>query len=343
MSGLLLNNVQKHFGSVRAVEDVSLSVPNGTFVCMLGPSGCGKTTLLRMIAGLEEPTGGTILLDGRDITTVPTHRRELGMVFQSLALFPHLDVAGNIAYAMRIRGASQAEKKKRVGELLEMVHMAGYGDRSVAQLSGGQRQRVAIARALAVQPKLFLLDEPLSALDAKLREAMQVELRQLQQKLGITTIVVTHDQREAMTMADQVVVMGGGRIRQVASPVEIYRHPADAFVADFIGSTNLVPLSIENGVATAFGKPILGLPVPIREGQQLSVRPEDIILTPAGEGTLSGRVAFVRDLGATIETFIDIEGHRLVAASTPRDRPAVNVGDETGLSFHIGNAVVVSA
>ena len=343
MSGLALNNVQKHFGSVRAVEDVSLSVPNGTFVCMLGPSGCGKTTLLRMIAGLEEPTGGTILLDGRDITTVPTHRRELGMVFQSLALFPHLDVAGNIAYAMRIRGASQAEKKKRVGELLEMVHMAGYGDRSVAQLSGGQRQRVAIARALAVQPKLFLLDEPLSALDAKLREAMQVELRQLQQKLGITTIVVTHDQREAMTMADQVVVMGGGRIRQVASPVEIYRHPADAFVADFIGSTNLVPLSVENGVATAFGKPIPGLAVTIREGQQLSVRPEDIILTPAGEGTLSGRVAFVRDLGATIETFIDIEGHRLVAASTPRDRPAVSVGDETGLSFHIGNAVVVSA
>jgi len=343
LSGLALNNVQKHFGSVRAVEDVSLSVPNGTFVCMLGPSGCGKTTLLRMIAGLEEPTGGTILLDGRDITTVPTHRRELGMVFQSLALFPHLDVAGNIAYAMRIRGASQAEKKKRVGELLEMVHMAGYGDRSVAQLSGGQRQRVAIARALAVQPKLFLLDEPLSALDAKLREAMQVELRQLQQKLGITTIVVTHDQREAMTMADQVVVMGGGRIRQVASPVEIYRHPADAFVADFIGSTNLVPLSVENGVATAFGKPIPGLAVTIREGQQLSVRPEDIILTPAGEGTLSGRVAFVRDLGATIETFIDIEGHRLVAASTPRDRPAVSVGDETGLSFHIGNAVVVSA
>jgi len=342
MSGLVLNNVRKYFGPVRAVEDVSLSVPNGTFVCMLGPSGCGKTTLLRMIAGLEEPTGGTILLDGRDITAVPTHRRELGMVFQSLALFPHLDVAGNIAYAMTIRGASEAEKKKRVGELLEMVHMTGYADRPVAQLSGGQRQRVAIARALAVQPKLFLLDEPLSALDAKLREAMQVELRQLQERLGITTIVVTHDQREAMTMADQVVVMGGGRIRQAASPVEIYRHPADAFVADFIGSTNLIPLAVGNGKVTAFGKPIPGIAAAAREGQMLSVRPEDIILTPPGDGTLSGTVAFVRDLGATIETFIDIDGHRLVAASAPRDRPAVNVGEETGLRFHVGNAVVVT-
>ncbi|TAM99056.1 MAG: ABC transporter ATP-binding protein [Rhizobiaceae bacterium] len=343
MSGLVLSEVRKHFGPVHAVEDVSLSVPNGTFVCMLGPSGCGKTTLLRMIAGLEEPTGGSILLDGRDITAVPTHRRELGMVFQSLALFPHLDVTGNIAYAMTIRGVGTAEKKRRVGELLEMVHMAGYGDRSVAQLSGGQRQRVAIARALAVQPKLFLLDEPLSALDAKLREAMQVELRQLQERLGITTIVVTHDQREAMTMADQVVVMGGGRIRQAASPVEIYRHPADAFVADFIGSTNLIPLAVENGTATAFGKPLPGIAAPARDGQMLSVRPEDIILAPAGEGALTGTVAFVRDLGATIETFIDIGGHRLVAASSPRDRPAVNVGDETGLSFHAGNAVVVTA
>ena len=240
MSGLVLNNVTKQFGAFTAVDNVHLSVPHGTFVCLLGPSGCGKTTLLRMIAGLEDPTNGTILLDGADITDVPTHKRNLGMVFQSLALFPHLSVGENIAYSLRIRGASREEQKKRVDELLTLIHLSGYGDRPVSKLSGGQRQRVAIARALALSPKIFLLDEPLSALDAKLREAMQVELRQLQQKLGITTIVVTHDQREAMTMADTVVVMNGGHIRQAASPIEIYRKPADTFVADFIGSTNLI-------------------------------------------------------------------------------------------------------
>ena len=225
MSGLAINSVTKEFGNFKAVDNVELDVPHGKFVCLLGPSGCGKTTLLRMIAGLEQPTTGAILLDGEDITRVPTHKRNLGMVFQSLALFPHLTVGENIAYALRIRGASKEEQKKRVDELLKLVHLPGFADRPVAKLSGGQRQRVAIARALALSPKLFLLDEPLSALDAKLREAMQVELRQLQQRLGITTIVVTHDQREAMTMADLVVVMDDGQIRQAASPIEIYRKP----------------------------------------------------------------------------------------------------------------------
>ena len=184
-----------------------------------------------MIAGLEEPSGGRILIGDDDISPVPAHRRDFGMVFQSLALFPHLNVGENIAYPLRIRGVLPRQKEKRVAELLELVHLPGYADRPVAKLSGGQRQRVAIARALALSPRLFLLDEPLSALDAKLREAMQVELRQLQQRLGITTIVVTHDQREAMTMADLVVVMGEGRVRQAGSPVEIYRNPTDAFVA----------------------------------------------------------------------------------------------------------------
>ena len=241
----LLRDLTKQFGDFAAVDRVSLSVPHGTFVCLLGPSGCGKTTLLRMIAGLEQPSRGEILLDNEDITPVPTHKRGLGMVFQSLALFPHLSVGDNIAYPLRIRGAAREAQRQRTEELLQLVHLPGFADRPVSQLSGGQRQRVAIARALAISPKLFLLDEPLSALDAKLREAMQVELRQLQQQLGITTIVVTHDQREAMTMADLVVVMGQGQIRQAAAPVEIYRKPADAFVADFIGSTNLLPLSVD--------------------------------------------------------------------------------------------------
>ncbi len=333
MSGLALNNVTKEFGTFTAVNNVELTVPHGTFVCMLGPSGCGKTTLLRMIAGLDLPTGGAIRLDGEDITHVPTHKRNLGMVFQSLALFPHLTVGENIAYPLRIRGVPKEDQKKRVDELLLMIHLSGYADRPVAKLSGGQRQRVAIARALSISPKLFLLDEPLSALDAKLREAMQVELRQLQQKLGITTIVVTHDQREAMTMADTVVVMKGGEIRQAASPIEIYRRPADTFVADFIGSTNLLEAEADStGGVTVLGQPVSGVSLGggVRKAT-LSIRPEDVHLTAPGNGALSGTVTFVRDLGGTIETFVDIAGRQLVAVSTPRARPDVTVGQPVGV------------
>jgi putative spermidine/putrescine transport system ATP-binding protein len=333
MSGLALNSVTKEFGTFTAVNNVELTVPHGTFVCMLGPSGCGKTTLLRMIAGLDLPTGGAIRLDGEDITRVPTHKRNLGMVFQSLALFPHLTVGENIAYPLRIRGAPKEDQKKRVDELLSMIHLAGYAERPVSKLSGGQRQRVAIARALSISPKLFLLDEPLSALDAKLREAMQVELRQLQQQLGITTIVVTHDQREAMTMADTVVVMKGGEIRQAASPIEIYRRPADTFVADFIGSTNLLEAEADStGRVSVLGQPVAGISLGANARKAtLSIRPEDVHLTAPGDGALSGTVTFVRDLGGTIETFVDIAGHQIVAVSTPRARPEVSVGQPVGV------------
>jgi putative spermidine/putrescine transport system ATP-binding protein len=343
MSGLVLNNVTKQFGTFTAVENVHLSVPHGTFVCLLGPSGCGKTTLLRMIAGLEDPTNGAILLDGADITGVPTHKRNLGMVFQSLALFPHLSVGENIAYPLRIRGASREEQKKRVDELLALIHLPGYGDRPVSKLSGGQRQRVAIARALALSPRLFLLDEPLSALDAKLREAMQVELRQLQQKLGITTIVVTHDQREAMTMADTVVVMNGGHIRQSASPIEIYRKPADTFVADFIGSTNLIEIQADSsGAATIFGHRVQGLALPAgTQKATISVRPEDVHLTAPGNGAIDGTVTFVRDLGGTIETFVEAGGKEIIAVSTPRERPEVVAGQIVGISLSPDVCVVL--
>ncbi len=337
MSGLSIKNVTKVFGDFKAVDDVSLDMPNGKFVCLLGPSGCGKTTLLRMIAGLEDPTSGSIRLDGQELTTVPTHKRELGMVFQSLALFPHLTVGENIAYALRIRGATKADQARRVDELLAMIHLKGFADRPVTKLSGGQRQRVAIARALAISPKLFLLDEPLSALDAKLREAMQVELRQLQLSLGVTTIVVTHDQREAMTMADLVVVMGQGRIRQAATPTEIYRKPADAFVADFIGSTNLLPFGDDG---TIFGARLAG--VSGAKGQKLSVRPEDISVTAPGNGVFDGTVTFVRDLGGAIETFVDVGGETVTAVSTPRDRPHVTPGQTVGLAFPADASVVVS-
>ncbi|MBB3978494.1 putative spermidine/putrescine transport system ATP-binding protein [Rhizobium azooxidifex] len=345
MSGLTLQNVTKEFGTFTAVKNVDLTVPHGTFVCLLGPSGCGKTTLMRMIAGLDLPTDGAIRLDGADITRVPTHKRDLGMVFQSLALFPHLTVGENIAYSLRIRGVGKEDQKKRVDELLSMIHLSGYADRPVAKLSGGQRQRVAIARALAISPKLFLLDEPLSALDAKLREAMQVELRQLQQRLGITTIVVTHDQREAMTMADTVVVMNSGEIRQAAAPVEIYRRPADTFVADFIGMTNLIDFSADSaGRATVLGTVVENLAVPAGLSRGvLSVRPEDVHLTAPGHGAIDAKVTFVRDLGGTIETFVEGGGKQIVAVSMPNARPDVSVGQDVGIKLSSDACVVLKS
>ncbi len=341
MSGLQLQNISKRFGRFTAVENVDLEVPQGQFVCLLGPSGCGKTTLLRMIAGLEEQSSGRILVGGEDVSGVPTHKRNLGMVFQSLALFPHLTVGENIAYPLRIRGVERTKQQERVEELLNLIHLPGFADRPVSKLSGGQRQRVAIARALTLSPKLFLLDEPLSALDAKLREAMQVELRQLQQKLGITTIVVTHDQREAMTMADLVVVMGEGRVRQAASPVEIYRKPADAFVADFIGSTNLLELSRDGaGRAMVLDRLLPGIVAP--EGKaQLSVRPEDVRLVEAGTGSLSGEVTFVRDLGGTIETFVQVGQATIVAVTTPRERSDLKPGQKIDLELPADACVVL--
>jgi putative spermidine/putrescine transport system ATP-binding protein len=286
MSGLRIEHVDKLFGQFVALEDVDLEFPHGKFICLLGPSGCGKTTLLRVIAGLEAPTRGRILLDGSDITTVPAHRRELGMVFQSLALFPHLSVGENIAYGLRIRGVDAATRRKRAEELLELVRLPGVADRQVSQLSGGQRQRVAIARALALSPKLFLLDEPLSALDAKLREHMQIELRQLQQRLGISTIAVTHDQREAMTMSDIVVIMDQGRVQQVGPPLESYRQPANAFVADFIGITNLLSGILADGGVRIAEHALRAerLPAGLAAGAKVtvSVRPEEVHVRPAG-------------------------------------------------------------
>jgi putative spermidine/putrescine transport system ATP-binding protein len=341
MADLTLSGVTKSFGATRAVDAVDLTVPAGTFVCLLGPSGCGKTTLLRMIAGLEEPTAGSIRLGEEDITGLPAHRRGFGMVFQSLALFPHLTVADNIAYPLRIRGASAGAIRARVEELLALVQLGTFADRSVARLSGGQRQRVAIARALAVEPRLFLLDEPLSALDAKLREAMQVELRQLQRRLGITTIVVTHDQREAMTMADVVVVMQGGRVRQAAAPADVYRKPADPFVADFIGQSNILEGVVVPGGLKVAGGVIPGLSAPSSKAT-VSIRPEDLTLTAAGDGQLAGTVVFVRDLGATVETFVDAGGVTLIAAAAPSARLPVTTGQQVGIVVDVDKVVVLS-
>ena len=350
MSGLRLEGVGKSFGRVEAVVDVDLELPHGKLVCLLGPSGCGKTTLLRLIAGLEDATTGRILLDGRDLTQVPAHRREFGMVFQSLALFPHLDVGENIAYGLRVRGVGKPDRRARAEELLDIVRLPGVIDRPVSQLSGGQRQRVAMARALALDPKLFLLDEPLSALDAKLREAMQVELRELQQRLGITTILVTHDQREAMTMADIVVIMNEGRVQQVAPPLEAYRNPANGFVADFIGSTNLLAGTFRAPAQADIGPVTLRLgevPTGLAEGAgiKLSVRPEDVHVRPGGEegeNRLPGTVTFIRDLGSSVEIRLRCLDHDLLAVTTPRERPEARVGETVAVELP-ADAIVVLA
>ena len=336
MAGLTLENIHKDFGTVVAAREVNLHLPHGRFVCFLGPSGCGKTTLLRLIAGLENPTRGSIFLDEDEITTTPAHKRNFGMVFQSLALFPHLSVGENVTYSLRIRHIEKDARNKRAAELLDLVQLSDFADRHISQLSGGQRQRVAIARALAFEPRLFLLDEPLSALDAKLRESMQLELRMLQQRLGVTTILVTHDQREAMTMADTVVVMGpDNRVRQVGSPLEIYRHPADTFVADFIGSSNLLQGSCLGSRSVRIGERNLvvsKVPAGVSAGTSVtvSVRPEDVHIKPGaekGDNRLQGTVSFIRDIGSNVEIYLDCSGMRIISQSTPKGRPDVKHGD----------------
>ena len=336
MTHLTLQAVTKRFNAAYAVDHVDLSVPDGKLVCFLGPSGCGKTTLLRMIAGLETPTSGSVNFAGRDITHLPANQRDFGMVFQSLALFPHMTVAQNIAYPLRLRKTAKAAQSQRVTELLELIQLPHMANRPVTQLSGGQRQRVAIARAIASSPKLLLLDEPLSALDAKLREAMQVEIRLLQQRLGITTIMVTHDQREAMTMADEIVVMEKGRIAQVGKPLDIYRDPVNEFVADFIGLGNILPVTYDGhgGVNLPGGQQILvSQPARVPESAsdiRLLIRPEDVCVrtapADAGQNRLSGTVTFIRDVGASLEATIDCAGFTLTAATTPRETPGLVLG-----------------
>ena len=310
---LSLKGVTKQFGSVVAVDDVSLTIPDGQLVCFLGPSGCGKTTLLRVIAGFEAITQGRVYRDDIDITELPAYRRGFGMVFQSLALFPHLSVAGNIGYSLRIRGVDRRARKERVNELLNLVRMPGMGSRHVSQLSGGQRQRVAFARAWAQEPTLLLLDEPLSALDAKLRESMQVELRMLHERLKITTVLVTHDQREAITLSDQVVVMCEGRVEQVGTPEEIYGSPANTFVADFIGKSNLLPAMVRDRSTVeldGYSFVVSAMPENAVAGDKvtLSVRPEDVRLhqdRQARPNTMTGRIRFLRNTGEAVETFVE--------------------------------------
>ena len=283
-----LSELTKLYGATRAVDRLSLSIAPGNMVALLGPSGCGKTTTLRMIAGLVEPNAGDIFIDDKRITRVPVHRRNIGMLFQSYALFPHMTVAENIAFGLETRSVKGAAAAARVEGALQLVPLAGYGDRLPSQLSGGQQQRVALARALVVEPMLLLLDEPLGALDKSLRESMQTELRGLQQRLGITTVFVTHDQDEALTMADRIVIMRDGWVEQIGAPADVYQRPVSRFVADFLGAANFFRGRVERVVDGASlvvvpNGPTLTVPSLRTIGSEVTValRPESIALAPS--------------------------------------------------------------
>ncbi|HEX9209442.1 MAG TPA: ABC transporter ATP-binding protein [Bradyrhizobium sp.] len=331
-------------GGVRAVDAVAMDIRQGEFFSLLGPSGCGKTTTLRMIAGFEIPSGGAIRVDGADITHVPAHKRDMGMVFQNYALFPHRTVAENVAFGLRMRGLDKATIAAKVKAALAMVELSGLEDRRPAQLSGGQQQRVALARAIVIAPRVLLCDEPLGALDKKLRQQMQFELKQLQKKLGLTLVFVTHDQEEALAMSDRIAVMNGGRVEQVGTPAEIYNQPTTRFVADFIGDTNIFrgerTTTSAGGPALDVGKGlILALP-PSTETQgtgvlSVALRPEKIRLSQAGDAAASARgvVENTNFLGGAVLYRITLEGGHRVLVQQP------NAG--TSRLFVPGNGVTL--
>ena len=310
---LRIENFTKRFGAFEALKDVSLGIGKGELICFLGPSGCGKTTLLRAIAGLDIQTTGRIWQDGREISNLPPEERDFGIVFQSYALFPNLSIARNVGYGLENRGVSRDEVSKNVAELLALVGLADQGEKYPAQLSGGQQQRVALARALATSPGLLLLDEPLSALDAKVRAHLRHEIKDLQRRIGVTTILVTHDQEEALTMADRIVVMNHGVIEQIGTPEEIYGQPASAFVADFIGAMNFLDGRLTGSGRTLVGNVELACNGTYRDGDAavtLAIRPEDILLRDIRgdeENALNVKVRDLEFLGSFVRARLDAE------------------------------------
>jgi putative spermidine/putrescine transport system ATP-binding protein len=309
-------NVSRHFGPVRAVDGVDLAIAEGSFFAMLGPSGSGKTTCLRLISGFEKPTGGQIRIFGEDVSNTPPHLRNVNTVFQDYALFPHLNVRDNVAYGLMVKGVARAARYAKADEMLALVKLDGYGDRKPGQLSGGQRQRVALARALVNEPRVLLLDEPLGALDLKLREAMQDELKSLQRRLGITFVFVTHDQHEALSMADSLAVFNEGRIAQIGAPQDIYDRPATRFVADFVGSSNVLPPEMTR----ALGGP----------ARWASLRPEATRL--AATGPVTGTVTALRYLGSATRVVLDANGTEL-AALVPSGEALPNEGQTAAIAF----------
>ena len=348
-SSLKLTNVTKVFGSgekaVTAADSINLDINPGEFITFLGPSGCGKTTTLRMIAGFEIPTAGTIQLDGVDLADSTPDKRPMGMVFQSYALFPHMTVFENVAYGLRIKKFSRDEVTKRVNQALDSMSLTNLGDRAPNQLSGGQQQRVALARAMVMEPKVLLFDEPLSNLDAKLRAQMRIEIRHVQRRLGITSIFVTHDQDEAMSISDRIVVMKNAKIEQIGTPDEIYRHPKSVFVADFIGRSNFFDVDSVNDLGNGQAAiSLLGQSMQVASGAgsnshvQLLVRPESIKVSST-QGFMQATVKDVVFYGEHVEYELDVNGKTVIAVvSDPVYSEIVEVGHKAHLSFDASRA-----
>jgi spermidine/putrescine transport system ATP-binding protein len=355
--------VTKRFGAFTAVDDLSLSVRAGEFLTLLGPSGCGKTTLLRMLSGFEVPDAGRIRIGGNDVTHLPPYRRNVNQVFQSYALFPHLTVRENIAFGLRMQKTPKEEARRRVAEMVELVSLGGFEDRLPHKLSGGQRQRVALARALVPRPEVLLLDEPLSALDAKLRKQMQVELKRLQKRLGMTFVFVTHDQEEALTMSDRIAVMQGGRISQLGAPAEIYHRPRTAFVADFVGEANLLKAERvaggsgegADGVAVRLEGGLL-MRVPERawpeaaERALVSIRPEKVCVSkkpiPGAENLFEATIAEEIFQGAFDHLVLRTGAGTVLSAVVPNESAimeALHEGDRVWCGLHLDDLVVIPA
>jgi putative spermidine/putrescine transport system ATP-binding protein len=351
MAFLELKGLQKDFGTLRVVKDFNLNIEQGEFVSFLGPSGCGKTTVLRMVAGFEEPSAGSIGVGGKDVTRLKTSQRDMGMVFQAYALFPNMTVAQNIGFGLKVRGASSSDIAARVTEMLKLIQLDQLADRYPYQLSGGQQQRVALARALAPQPKVLLLDEPLSALDAKVRVSLRDEIRAIQKRLGITTVFVTHDQEEALSISDRIVVMYGGKAEQVGTPFEIYNRPATKFVANFVGTLNVLEGTVTD---PASGAVQVGANSVMLKGKlngskagdavSLALRPEAISLgrQPGRDATLGGEISEVSFLGSVIRVRVGVGKDRvsLDTFNSPASPPPT-VGDKAEISFSPEDVLVL--
>jgi putative spermidine/putrescine transport system ATP-binding protein len=352
---IVMRGVSKHYGDFVALRDVDLHVTAGEFLTLLGPSGSGKTTLLMIVAGFTRPDAGSIKISDREILLTPPHRRNIGLVFQNYALFPHMSVGENIAFPLRYRKVARPEQATRVHRALDLVRLSGFETRRVDQLSGGQRQRVAVARALVFEPAVLLMDEPLSALDKKLREEMQVELKQLHERLGMTTIYVTHDQREALTMSSRIAVMNQGAVLQIGKPMEVYEQPRSLFVADFMGDSQLLKVSCEPGGVVRYGATALSLasgPQPSSKPHYLLVRPEKVEIvheetSPQELNLLIGRVGDVLYQGEQIKISVVMEGGERIAVRRGTGHHALRtlpqIGDQVLLGIHPKDTVVIPA